>query len=91
MSISFCQLVLVGLASIFMAQGAAAQTAAPAPAPTCASVAQEKKLFGAAKTSFLTKCEREATERCELAATERKLFGAAKNSNVKKCVKDSVG
>lgn len=60
-------------------------------APTCNAAAQEKKLAGAAKTSFVTKCQREATERCEAVATERKLVGAAKTSNVKKCVKDAVG
>lgn len=60
-------------------------------APSCNAVAQEKKLAGAAKNSFLKKCEREATEKCEAAATERKLAGAAKNSNLKKCLKDSVG
>ncbi len=64
---------------------------AQSPEPTCNSVALEKKLAGAAKTSFLKKCEREATEKCEAAAAERKLAGAAKNSNVKKCVKDAVG
>lgn len=60
-------------------------------APTCNATAQEKKLAGAAKSSFLKKCEREATEKCEAAATERKLAGAAKNSNMKKCVKEAVG
>lgn len=58
---------------------------------TCMATVGEKKLAGAAKNSFLQKCEREATERCEVAAAERKLAGAAKNSNVKKCVKDAVG
>ena len=64
---------------------------AQSPEPTCNSVALERKLAGAAKTSFLKKCERQATEKCEAAAAERKLAGAAKNSNVKKCVKDAVG
>lgn len=64
---------------------------AQTPAPSCNASAQEKKLAGAAKTSFLKKCEREATEKCEAAATERKLAGAAKNSNVNKCVKEAVG
>lgn len=73
--------------TIFLASTAWAQTAAP----TCNVAAQEKKLAGAAKTSFLKKCEKDATERCEAAAIERKLAGAAKNSNVKKCVKDAVG
>ena len=58
---------------------------------TCTAAAAEKKLAGAAKNSFLQKCEREVTERCEAAAAEKKLAGAAKNSNVKKCVKDAVG
>ncbi len=66
-------------------------TFAQTPTPSCNATAQKKKLAGAAKTSFLKKCEREATERCEAAAAERKLTGAAKNSNVKKCVKDAVG
>ena len=64
---------------------------AQTPAPSCNAVAQEKKLAGAAKTSFLKECEREATKKCEAVAAERKLAGAAKNSNVKKCVKDAVG
>lgn len=76
-----------GLACSVGAAGAWAQ----ATAPTCMAAAQEKKLAGAAKNSFVQKCEREATERCEAAATERKLAGAAKASNVKKCVKDAVG
>ena len=59
--------------------------------PTCKAAAQEKKLAGAAKISFLKKCEKDATDRCDAAATERKLAGAAKTSNMKKCVKDAVG
>lgn len=71
-----------------------------AQASTCEEQATEKKLAGAAKTSFLKKCEREAAEKatpaanpheakCEAQATEKKLHGAAKNSFVKKCVKDA--
>ena len=77
------------LAVLFISTTAVAQT--PAPASTCNAAAQEKKLAGAAKNSFLKKCEKDATEKCEAAATERKLAGAAKNSNVKKCVADAVG
>jgi hypothetical protein len=51
----------------------------------------DKKLAGAAKNSFMKKCEREATATCETSATDRKLAGAAKNSFLKKCVKDAVG
>lgn len=52
--------------------------------PTFNFVAQEKKLSGVAKISFLEKCYREATAKREAAATERKLVGAAKISNMKK-------
>lgn len=58
---------------------------------TCTAAATEKKLAGAAKTSFLKKCEKDTTARCELAAQEKKLAGAAKNSFTKKCIKDAVG
>lgn len=79
----FCVTVI----SLLLSASALAQAAEP----TCKAIAQERKIFGAAKTSFLKKCERDATERCEAAATERKLTGAAKNSNVMKCVRDAVG
>jgi len=58
---------------------------------TCTAAASERKLSGAAKTSFLTKCEKDARARCEESATERKLHGAARNSHVNKCVRDAVG
>jgi hypothetical protein len=79
--------ICFAVTSLALTTSAIAQTTAP----TCNAVAQEKKLAGAAKTSFLKKCEREATEKCEAVATERKLAGAAKNSNVKKCVREAVG
>jgi hypothetical protein len=63
----------------------------PAAASSCTSTATDKKLAGAAKNSFMMKCEREATAACETSATDRKLAGAAKNSFLKKCVKDAVG
>jgi hypothetical protein len=75
-------------------QPAAASPAATQPAAitsSCSATASEKKLAGAAKNSFMKKCEREATATCETAATDRKLAGAAKNSFLKKCVKDAVG
>lgn len=59
--------------------------------PSCTANAGEKKLAGAAKTSFMKKCEADAQARCEQSATEKKLAGAAKNSHVKKCVADAVG
>lgn len=59
--------------------------------PSCHAAAAEKKLAGAAKTSFLKKCEKDATAACEAQAGEKKLAGAAKNSFTKKCVRDAVG
>ena len=77
----------VAVASLLFLAGHAAW----AEAPTCQAKAAEKKLAGAAKTSFLKKCEKDATATCEAAAAEKKLAGAAKNSFTKKCVKDAVG
>ena len=53
----------------------------------CMTQATDKKLAGAAKTSFMTKCERTA---CEGQAADKKLAGAAKTSFVKKCVTDAM-
>ena len=53
----------------------------------CMTQATDKKLAGAAKTSFMTKCERTA---CEGQAGDKKLAGAAKTSFVKKCIKDAM-
>lgn len=55
----------------------------------CMTAAKEKKLNGAARTSFVTKCEKDAAAKCETAATEKKLSGAAKTSNVKKCTRET--
>jgi hypothetical protein len=62
--------------------------------PDCDTQAAEKKLKGAAKISFLKKCEREAPAnaaqaKCEADAAEKKLHGAAKTSFLKKCNADS--
>ena len=63
---------------------------------TCDAQAAEKKLAGAAKNSFVKKCEKDAKAadpakaECEAKAAEKKLSGAAKNSNVKKCMKDAA-
>lgn len=61
---------------------------------SCDAQAAEKKLNGAAKNSFMKKCEREAKadtakNDCEAKATEKKLKGAAKNSFTKKCLADA--
>ncbi len=68
-----------------LALGSAAQAA------TCTDQAAEKKLAGAAKNSFLTKCEKDAAAACETQAADKKLAGAAKNSFVKKCTTDHTG
>ena len=64
---------------------------AAAEGPSCNASAAEKKLAGAAKNSFIKKCEKEAQASCEAQSGEKKLAGAAKNSFVKKCVKGAVG
>ena len=70
----------------------------PAFAASCDAQAGEKKLAGAAKNSFVQKCEKDAaaalaaaTSTCEAQASEKKLAGAAKNSFTKKCIKDATG
>src|SRR5688500_3743195 len=73
-------LLSLTLASSAMAEG-----------PSCSATAAEKKLAGPAKTSFLTKCEKDAKATCEASSKEKELSGAAKTSFEKKCVTDSVG
>ena len=58
---------------------------------TCASQASEKKLAGAAKTSFMKKCQADALTACTASATDKKLAGAAKASFMKKCQSDAAG
>jgi hypothetical protein len=58
---------------------------------TCAAQATDKKLAGAAKNSFLTKCKKDASASCDQQAADKKLAGAAKNSFTKKCVNDATG
>ena len=75
---------------------AALSNVAMAADATCDSKAADKKLAGAAKNSFIKKCEKDAKASsaagvCETQAADKKLAGAAKNSFVKKCVKDSGG
>ncbi len=57
----------------------------------CEAKAGEKKLAGAAKTSFMKKCEADSgpSAACEKSAADKKLAGAAKNSHVKKCMADT--
>jgi len=58
---------------------------------SCTNRATEKKLAGAALTSFMKKCESDAMASCDKAAADKKLSGAAKTSFTTKCVKDSTG
>jgi hypothetical protein len=78
------RLVLALVLSCFAIGGAVAD-------PTCHDKATEKKLAGAALTSFMTKCEKDAAATCDTQAVDKKLSGAAKTSFTKKCVKDATG
>jgi hypothetical protein len=78
-------LALAAMAAL-LTSGAYAQMGA-----TCAASATEKKLAGAAKSSFLTKCGDDAKKACDASATEKKLAGAARTSFTTKCVNDKVG
>jgi hypothetical protein len=69
---------------------------APKASATCEAQATEKKLAGAAKTSFMTKCNEDAksaamaaSPECEKSAADKKLAGAAKTSFMKKCNEDA--
>jgi len=68
--------------------------AADMPMSACQTQAADKKLAGAAKASFVKKCEKDsggaAKAACDTQAGEKKLAGAAKNSFVKKCVTDAA-
>ncbi len=56
-------------------------------AQSCERQAEDKKLHGAAKTSFVKKCEAENPKAasCEKEADDKKLHGAARKSFVTKC------
>lgn len=77
--------LILAAALVFTATGAWAEGA------TCHDKSAERKLAGAAKNSFLTKCEKDAVAVCTTAAGEKKLAGAAKTSFTNKCVRDAVG
>ncbi len=80
----------IALVVSLMAVGAAS-------ADSCATKAVDKNgkpLAGAAKTSFVAKCKKDAQTDCETKAVDKNgkaLAGAAKTSSVKKCVSDEVG
>ena len=66
-------------------------------ADSCASKAVDKNgkpLAGAAKTSFMDKCQKDAQAACEAKAMDKNgkpLAGAAKDANMKKCMADTAG
>jgi hypothetical protein len=64
-------------------------------AGACEKSADEKKLAGAARTSYVKKCEKDAapaaSPACEKSAADKKLAGAAKTSHIKKCMADEKG
>ncbi|MEP9368755.1 PsiF family protein [Xanthobacter sp. VNH20] len=65
--------------------------AGSAMADTCAATSAAKNLTGAAKTSFMNKCLKDAQASCQTQAADKKLYGAAATSFVKKCSKDAAG
>jgi hypothetical protein len=85
------KLFSVAFIALFTANMAFAADAA------CEAKAAEKKLAGAAKNSFMTKCEKDAAaaapaaaSSCTDRAAEKKLAGAAKNAFMTKCEKDAA-
>ena len=82
------RIIVVGALAFLVSNAAFAANAA------CEAQATEKKLAGAAKTSFIKKCEKDATaaaqKSCDAQAAEKKLAGAAKTSFTKKCVADAT-
>lgn len=85
--------ILAPLVTLLALAAGPALAATPAgdTGPTCHAAAADKKLAGAAKTSFLKKCEKDAQTACDARAAEKKLAGAAKTSFTQKCVRDAVG
>jgi hypothetical protein len=77
--------VMIALISAFAVGSAFAQE-------TCESKAVDKNgqpLAGAAKTSFLQKCKKDACETKAMDKNGKKLKGAAKNSFLQKCEKEA--
>jgi hypothetical protein len=82
------RLMLAVLLTAFSVASAAAQDPV-----TCASKAvgkDGKELAGAARTSFLTKCKREACAPKAIGSDGKPLKGAAKRSFMQKCEKEQA-
>jgi hypothetical protein len=76
------RIFLAAVIATFAAGSAFAQDA------SCESKAMSKDgkpLAGAAKTSFMTKCNHDSCEAKAMGSDGKKLAGAAKNSFMKKC------
>ena len=78
-------IIAVLFVAAFVAGAAAAQGV------SCAVDTTNKRLSGAAASSYMKKCAAAATTKCEADAATKKLAGAAKAAFNKKCVKDAVG
>ena len=82
------------LAVLLIASAISSAAAQGTPAPgTCESKAVSKDgkpLAGAAKTSFMAKCKREACEPKAIGSDAKPLKGAAKNSFMAKCQKEQA-
>jgi hypothetical protein len=76
---------------IVVAAASIASLACASADESCKAQASDKKLAGAALTSFMKKCESDAKSACDTQAADKKLSGAAKDSFTKKCVKDATG
>ena len=76
--------IAVAAALFCLATSAMAQDKPQDTSPTCQAQATDKKLHGAALTSFAKKC-------CNDQAAAQKLHGAAQTSFTKKCVSDATG
>lgn len=91
-----CAAVLAACTFGWQAHALAADAKAPEAGGSCESRAMDKNgkaLAGAAKASFMKKCEAEAKPACEEKAVDKngkKLAGAAKTSFMKKCEADSA-
>jgi hypothetical protein len=76
---------------LMLALAATCLIAGGAAADTCKVQSDAKKLHGAAETSFMTKCEKDAKTKCDADAKAKNLHGAAETSFTTKCVKDATG
>ena len=80
-----------GYAKIGMMLAASCFLAGGALADTCKAQADAKHLHGAAQTSFMSKCGKDARAKCDADAKAKGLHGAAQTSFSSKCVKDATG